>query len=786
MLNKSLTAPIIFYRTYSRLLPSGKRESWANMVDRTTKGLIELGKLTPEETELIRYHQSNFTALTSGRWQWVGGTEWASKPENYQGVYNCSNLVIDSFQRMAYAMDLLMQGCGVGTIIETEIINKLPSIKTKLELTIEGKFGEGSKHRYFRKDSTSITAHESESDRAVLVVGDSRQGWTDAYLSLLRIAAGRRFYTNQSNQLTIDLSNIRAAGTPIKGFGGVANPVGLNRLFTCMVEILNGAVGRKLNSLEVCLLMDEAALAVVAGNVRRSANIRQFSSDDVISQTAKDNLWIESDKGWHIDPERDALRMSNHTRVFHHKPRLEECIEAVRKQYYSGEGAIQWAGEAVARANADLLSRSDLKATFLRSYAIDRKIAQQYLYDFYTEESRYMDVEELDHRMMRYGTNPCGEIILNDNFCNLSDVHLNLLDPFDLDAQENAFKAAALSASALLHHRFNDDRMQLSRELDPIVGVSFTGLFDFFVHAFGVDWLRWWESGRPEEWNSWHPLEERWDKMGFHPEYSVRNAYMVMEQFYLTRWRSVVEDTVWEYCDRHNLKRPNRCTTVQPSGSKSLLTGASPGWHPPKAQRFIRRVTFRKNDPVALACSDLGYSIIPSQSDKDENGNLLNDPFDPRCTEWLAEVPIAVSWADLPGADKIDISQFSALAQFDFYMQIQKHYTSHNTSATIEFREDEIEALGSRIWKAIESDEGYISAALLARFDSRQTFPRLPFEPIDKDTYDRLVGEMVERCKIVDFDEALALRDREDGAEIEIVGSIGCDSDKCLLPEVKP
>jgi len=52
--------------------------------------------------------------------------------------------------------------------------------------------------------------------------------------------------------------------------------------------------------------------------------------------------------------------MANHTRVFHHKPTLDEC-EAVRKQYYSGEGAIQWAGEAVARANCDLLKTPELK-----------------------------------------------------------------------------------------------------------------------------------------------------------------------------------------------------------------------------------------------------------------------------------------------------------------------------------------------------------------------------------------------------------------------------------------
>ena len=159
------------------------------------------------------------------------------------------------------------------------------------------------------------------------------------------------------------------------------------------------------------------------------------------------------------------------------------------------------------------------------------------------------------------------------------------------------------------------ERYRKSREWDPIVGVSFTGLFDFFVHAFGTPWLKWWEAGRPET------------KEG--------NDFKLKEATFLSRWRKIVNDTVWEYCDRHNIRRPSRCTTVQPAGTKSLLTGASPGWHPPKAQRFIRRITFRKNDPVALACMDYGYTIVPSQSDKDENGTLLDNPFDPQCTECL-------------------------------------------------------------------------------------------------------------------------------------------------------
>jgi ribonucleotide reductase, class II len=348
--------------------------------------------------------------------------------------------------------------------------------------------------------------------------------------------------------------------------------------------------------------------------------------------------------------------------------------------------------------------------------------------------------------------------------CNLAEIHLNQLDPNNHQEQKDAFTASALAVAALLNHKFQEPRYQYSRELDPIVGVSFTGLFDFFVHAFGAEWLQWWEKGRPAT--------------------AAGIMYKQKEHEYLNTWRKVVEDTVWTYCDKHGIKRPNRCTTVQPSGTKSLLTGASPGWHAPKAQRFIRRITFRKDDPVALACIDYGYSVIPSQSDKDENGNLLNDAYDPRCTEWLIEIPVAVSWADIPGADSIEIAQFSALSQMDFYMGVQQHYVRHNTSATIELREHEVDELGKRIFEAIRDDEGYISAALLARFDDHQTFPRLPFEPIDKATFDEMMVGVIQRRQTEEFHTALSRYDM--GSATEEIGPAGCDSDKCLLPEAKP
>ena len=58
---------------------------------------------------------------------------------------------------------------------------------------------------------------------------------------------------------------------------------------------------------------------------------------------------------------------------------LEECVAAVQKQYHSGEGAIQWAGEAVARSNADLLDTPEKKKEFIALYGESQDLAKGYL-----------------------------------------------------------------------------------------------------------------------------------------------------------------------------------------------------------------------------------------------------------------------------------------------------------------------------------------------------------------------------------------------------------------------
>jgi ribonucleotide reductase class II len=750
------TAPAanpVFYRTYSRKTETG-RESWHEVAERNLDGLRKLGHLNDDEVQLLRRMQRHQMALPSGRWLWIGGTDWIERSENFSGAYNCTSTNLVDWEAFALMMDLAMMGCGTGAIIEPHLIDRLPLVRN--QLVIDGVSPIGMTPAGSRQQTTT---HAIEGNRVTIKVGDTRSGWVESYRLLLQLSSGEGF--EGPIHISVDLSDVRPVGESLKGFGGMANPVKLGDLYGRVAQILGKAIGRRLTSVECCLLIDEAAVTIVAGNIRRSAGMRQFAADDLAASTAKDNLWQQdSDGNWRIDPERDSLRMANHTRVFHTRPSRQTVLEAVTKQFQSGEGAIQFAPEAIARSNADLLTTPELREEFVGIYCDQgREEAGRWLQLHHAG----IDDAELEHRLGRYGLNPCGEILGADFHCNLAEIHLNQIDPSDHQAQEDAFKAGGIAVACLLNHRFEVERYRQSRAWDPIVGVSFTGLFDFFVHAFGTPWLQWWEAGRPDS-------EEG-------------RAFRAEEARYLSRWKEIVNQAVWEYCDRHGIRRPNRCTTVQPAGTKSLLTGASPGWHPPKAQRFIRRITFRKNDPVALACMDFGYTIVPSQSDKDDQGRLLDDPFDPRCTEWLVEIPTEVSWANLPGADVVEINTFSAMAQFDFYMQVQKHYTAHNTSATVEFREHEIGALADAIHRAIDNGEGYISAALLARFDANATFPRLPFEPIDAATYQRLSAEVAGRRSTTDFFEALQ---RYDSGELQEAGPAGCDSDKCLLPLAKP
>ncbi|MGB3291829.1 MAG: hypothetical protein WBB01_02425 [Phormidesmis sp.] len=381
----------VFYRTYSRRSADGRRETWQEVCDRTLKGLVELGQLTDEERDLVAKMQQNLKAMPSGRWLWVGGTDWSKNPQNFSGAYNCTSTNVVDWRAFGLMMDLAMMGCGTGAVLEPKYINQLPKIRNKITVTMRGGVGQTPADQ--RREEAEIKVDEV-SDRVEIIAGDSRQGWVKSYQTLLELSTDQRF--DGEVEAIIDLSDIRPVGERLKGFGGMANPVKLPALYERCAKILNAAIGRQLNSIECCLLIDEAAACVVAGNIRRSAGMRQFDSNDDVATGAKENLWQQDEAGnWRIDPTRDALRMANHTRVFHQPLTPEDVETAVRKQFYSGEGAIQWAGEAIARSNTDLLDSPEKKKRFLELYRASEDSARDYLKECLLKHRQASDSSEV-------------------------------------------------------------------------------------------------------------------------------------------------------------------------------------------------------------------------------------------------------------------------------------------------------------------------------------------------------------------------------------------------------
>ncbi|QLE46462.1 ribonucleoside-triphosphate reductase, adenosylcobalamin-dependent (plasmid) [Nostoc sp. C052] len=781
------------YGSYSRLKENGTKENWREICDRTLHspetGLFAIASFTAEEENLIEEMMlgdgtpASIKALGSGRWLWIGGTKWIRNPENWHGAFNCVTLNLDNINAFGTSMNLSACGCGVGINLERKYIDLLPPVITTLSLSVCG-VPQGVKSldtNNFNNDFTIV----SNIDNAYFIsVGDSRVGWSNAYQALINLATTS--HNLQTIKVTVDISRIRPAGSALKGFGGVANPERVPLLFERTVSILNKAVGRQLNALECCLLVDEAGLAIVAGNIRRVAGIRQGDAYDQDFTNAKLNLWTQSNGKWKIDPEREALKVANHTRVFHHIPTKQECIDAIRSQFFTGEGAIQWAGEAVARANADLLKNYGDKDKFLDLYG-NKQVAASYLADkYFLHYKQEISEKELTDRMNRYGLNPCGEMIASNNHCNLATVHLTNIEPSDINEQKKAFRASALNAVAPLHRNFSQEVFAESRDIDPIVIVSFTQGFEFFARLFDIDWLRWWQAGRPFEWGKDITIDfpnEDFSKLSKIKFDCLSQYFLATEARYLKFWKTIVEQTVQEYCDRNGLKCPNRCTGLKPEGSLTLLTGTGMcGLHPPKSWRYIRRKEVPKNSPLALAAIDFGFSVMPSNGDKDADGNLLDDPYSPLCNSWVVEAPVEEKLVTLiPAIEKegIDPSKFSCLAQINWFMQVQNFYTTHNTSCTPEIRKHEIEEVGEYIHNLIVNNGGYVSMAFLARHDEHQSFPRMPFEPISKQRFDYLQAQVIKNRKSSSFSQLLS-EHLQIGVEENPLDS-ACDSSVCNI-----
>jgi len=115
-----------------------------------------------------------------------------------------------------------------------------------------------------------------------LSIPDSREGWVEA----LKLMLEAYFLGKQVPKY--DFSKIRPAGAPIRGFGGIASgPEPLKQMLEDIQKILENRIGQPITSVDIVDIMNLIGKCVVAGNVRRSAEIALGDPTDFEFVTCK-------------------------------------------------------------------------------------------------------------------------------------------------------------------------------------------------------------------------------------------------------------------------------------------------------------------------------------------------------------------------------------------------------------------------------------------------------------------------------------------------------------------
>lgn len=254
---------ITYKRTYSRRLkensPDSTTEEFEHTIDRIIEGCdkqLKVGFTKKEEARLKEIMMS-LKGIVAGRFLWQLGTKTV-KQLGLLSLQNCAFTVVNEpIRPFTWTMDCLMLGSGVGFNIQREYVYELPKPK---------------RVRITRQDTKD----------ADFIVPDSRQGWVE----LLRKTLVAHFETGKG--FTYSTICVRGKGEPIKGFGGLAS--GPNELCWGIGEInrvLNDRAGKKVRPIDCLDVMNIIGQIVVAGNVRRSAQIAIGDMDDLQFLNAK-------------------------------------------------------------------------------------------------------------------------------------------------------------------------------------------------------------------------------------------------------------------------------------------------------------------------------------------------------------------------------------------------------------------------------------------------------------------------------------------------------------------
>lgn len=265
------------------------------------------------------------------------------------------------------------------------------------------------------------------------------------------------------------------------------------------------------------------------------------------------------------------------------------------------------------------------------------------------------------------GTNPCGEQTLESyELCCLVETFPARHD--SLEEYENTLKYAYLYAKTVTLLPTHNARTNMVMLRNRRIGTSQSGIVQSIVKHGLREHFKWCDEG--------YKFLRELDK-----QYSG--------------WLCVPESI--------------KITSVKPSGTVSLLCGATPGIHFPYAEYYWRTVRFDKGSPLIAACRKAGYRV--------EEGEGLN----------TAVVYFPVKEENF-GTSR---GQVSIWQQLEFAAQMQYYWADNQVSVTITFHDWEKASIKS----ALELYSTRLKSVSFLPI-SEHGYEHAPYQPMSKEKYE--------------------------------------------------
>ena len=632
---------LVYMRTYSRVKEDGTNEKWFETVERVVNGTYSMQKDWIEKHQLgWNAHRSQKSAqemydrmfhmkfLPPGRGLWAMGSTLTKEKKIFAALNNCAfvsteHMKDDPIKPFTFLMDMSMLGVGVGfdTKGAETVTVKGPNQKRKVE---------------------------------VFEIPDTREGWVDSVRLLLES------FFNGSAPIEFDYSKIREAGLLIKGFGGLSSgPDPLKLLHVSIRDVLVAGLGDVITSRMIVDIQNMIGQCVVAGNVRRTAEIAfgDYKDEDYLDL-----------KDYKKNPERAKYGWTSNNSIFAEQGMdYSNVAERTKK---NGEPGYVWL--------------DNIKKYSRMNGIVDNK----------------------DSRAA--GCNPCAEQSLESyELCCLVETFPYAHD--DLEDYKRTLKFAYLYAKTVTlgeTHWAETNRVLLRNRR---IGCSMSGIAQFISYR-GI-----------------HELKD-----------------------YMKKGFDYIQELDTKYSDWLAIPLSKKTTSIKPSGSVSLLRGATPGMHYPESRFYIRRMRLGINSELIEPLKAAGYKIEKS----------VDDPLN----TLVVEIPVDVG-EGIRTQDELSIWEQLSLAAF-----IQKYWADNQVSCTVTF---DPKTEGDQIKHALNYFQYQLKGISFLPKVKKGAYAQMPYEAVDEKSFKK----MSKNLKRITFTRKI----HNEQANVEVF----CDTESCELPAPK-